>query len=109
MVLEEYDIEQDDKDLKLVGLELMFLTPEKCSSKNGISAVELSKSLKISIEIVKKKLRILQEKQIVRSIGINPKYWKFDEYNFQRLDEEDPIYVLFCSFDDVDFSRYFEY
>ena len=102
-------IENEDKDLKKVGLELMFLTPEKCSNDVGISAVELSKQLKIELSIVKKKLKILYDHQIVRAIGINPKFWKFDEYNFQRMDENDPVYRLLCSFDDVDFDRYFEY
>lgn len=104
-----YDIEDEDKDLKRVGLELMFLTPEKCSNDAGISAVELSKSLQIEVDIVKKKLKILQDHNIVRVIGINPKFWKFDEYNFQRMDEDDPVYRLLCSFDDVDFDRYFQY
>ena len=106
---EFYDIDNEDKDLKKVGLELMFLTPEKCSNDDGISAVELSKQLKIELNIVKKKLKILYDHQIVRSIGINPKFWKFDEYNFQRMDENDPVYQLLCSFDDVDFDRYFKY
>lgn len=39
----EYDYENEDKALKLVGLELMFLTPEKYSNPQGITAVELSK------------------------------------------------------------------
>ena len=102
------DIEEDIL-LKKVGLELMFMTPEKCSSDDGISAVELSKQLGIDVEIVKKKLKILYEHNIVRVIGINPKLWKFDEYNFQRMDENDEVYMLLCSFDDVDFDRYFEY
>ncbi len=102
-------IETEDTELKKVGLELMFMTPEKCSSAEGISAVELSKHLNMDVDIVKKKLRILQEHNIVRVIGINPKLWKFDEYNFQRMDEEDEVYMLLCSFDDVDFDRYFEY
>ena len=50
-------IENEDKDLKKVGLELMFLTPEKCSNDDGISAVELSKQLKIELSIVKKKFK----------------------------------------------------
>ena len=50
---------------------------------------------------VKKKLKILSEHDIIRCTGINPKFWKFDEYNYQRLDEEDEIYQLLCSFDDV--------
>jgi hypothetical protein len=102
-------IMQEDYDLKMVGLELMFLTPQKCNSKDGITAVELSKSLGIATEIVKKKLNILKEKNIVRVKGLNPKYWSFDDYNFQRLDDDDEIFSLLCSFDDVDFDRFFSY
>ncbi len=104
-----YETELEDADLKKIGLELMFLTPEKCSHTEGISAVELAKALNISSEIVKKKLKILLEKNIVRVSGINPKYWKFDEYNFQRMDEDDDVFKLLCSFDDVDFDRFFQY
>jgi DNA-binding Lrp family transcriptional regulator len=100
---------QDDIELKKVGLELMFLTPEKCSQEGGISAVELSKALEMPLETVKKKLKILFEKEIIRVYGINPKLWKFDEYNFQKMDEDDEVYRLLCNFDDVDFDRYFSY
>ena len=51
--------ETEDTSLKMIGLELMFLTPEKCSNSDGITAVELSKLVNIPIEIVKKKLQIL--------------------------------------------------
>lgn len=101
--------DNEDKELKSVGLELMFLTPEKYSAEDGITAVELAKLVNLPIEVVKKKLSILKEKNIVRVKGINPKYWKFDEYNFQRMDEDDEIYLLLCSFDDVDFDKYFSY
>lgn len=104
-----YETEIEDSELKKVGLELMFLTPEKCSNEKGITAVELSKSLGLPSETVKKKLKILADKEIVRVWGINPKFWKFDEYNFQRMDEDDEVYKLLCSFDDVDFDRYFQY
>ena len=104
-----YDQNEEDKALKSIGLELMFLTPEKCSSDDGITAVELAKLVNIPIEIVKKKLNILKEKNIVSVKGINPKYWKFNEYNFQRMDEDDEIFRLLCSFDDVDFDKYFSY
>lgn len=99
----------EDKDLKMVGLELMFMTPEKCSNEDGISAVELAKVLKLPSDLVKKKLKILLTKGIVKVKGINPKLWKFDEYQFQRLDDDDDIFQLLCSFDDVDFDRYFSY
>lgn len=105
----EFDLELEDKELKKVGLELMFLTPEKYASERGITAVELAKLVDLPIENVKKKLTILKEKNIVRVKGINPKYWLFDEYNFHRMDEEDEVFKLLCSFDDVDFDRFFNY
>lgn len=105
----DYELETEDKDLKKVGLELMFMTPEKCSSDKGVTAVELAKLVTLPLEIVKKKLNILKEEGIVRVIGINPKYWKFDNYTFQRMDEDNEVYKLLCSFDDVDFDRYFQY
>ncbi|MDD3150454.1 MAG: hypothetical protein PHV68_06430 [Candidatus Gastranaerophilales bacterium] len=98
-----------DKILQTVGLELMFCTPQKCESGCGLTAVELAKRLNLKPDIVKKKLKILQEKGIVRSIGINPKYWQFDNYNFQRMDEEDEVYKMLCDFENVDFGRYFQY
>ena len=101
--------EIEDTKLKKVGLELMFLTPEKCSNTDGITAVELAKLVDLPIEDVKKKLNILKEKNIVRVKGMNPKYWKFDEYNFQRLDDDDDIFHLLCNFDDVDFDKFFTY
>ena len=93
----EYDYENEDKELKLVGLELMFLTPEKYSNPEGITAVELAKRVNLPLDTVKKKLKVLLEHDIIRCSGLNPKYWRFDEYKYQRLDEEDEIYQLLCS------------
>jgi len=101
--------DNEDKDLKKVGLELMFMTPEKGAADNWITAVELAKMVDIPVETVKKKLTILKDAGIVSVKGINPKYWKFDNYNFQRMDEDDEIFMLLCSFDDVDFDKYFQY
>ena len=98
-----------DEILKVVGLELMFCTPEKCTSNDGITAIELARRLSLPTETVKKKLKILFEKKIIRVTGINPKYWKFDEYQFQKMDEDDEVYQLLCNFDNVDFAKYFEY
>lgn len=105
----EFESDIEDKELKQVGLELMFLTPEKYSSSYGITAVELAKLVGISVETVKKKLNILKDKEIVTVKGIKPKYWLFNEYNFHRMDEDDEVFRLLCSFDDVDFDRYFQY
>ncbi len=100
---------EHDSELKSVGLELMFLTPEKYANEQGITAVELSKLVNLPLDTVKKKLAILKEKDIVRVKGNNPKFWLFDEYNFQRMDEEDEVFLLLSCFDDVDFDKYFSY
>ena len=103
------DSNHEDIDLKMVGLELMFLTPEKYSNTEGITAVELAKLVNLPVDIVKKKLQEHKDKNIVRVKGINPKFWKFDEYNFHRLDDDDEIFHLLCNFEDVDFDKYFTY
>lgn len=100
---------KEDTNLKIIGLELMFSNPQRRENAKGVTTVELSRKLNIKIDIIRKKLRILQEKGLVRSIGINPKLWEFDDYNFQRMDECDPVYLLLCSFDDVDFDQFFHY
>lgn len=99
----------EDKELKKVGLELMFMTPEKGAVENWITAIELAKMVGLSADVVKKKLTILKDAGIVRVKGLSPKYWKFDDYNFQRLDEDNEVYKLLCSFEDVDFDKYFQY
>ena len=51
-----FELENEDKDLKKVGLELMFMTPEKCEKPDGITSIELAKLVGLPVEIVKKKL-----------------------------------------------------
>lgn len=99
----------NDNILKSIGLELMFCTPEKCSSPDGITAIELARKLNLPTDTVKKKLKILFAKKIVRVTGINPKYWSFDDYQFQKMDEDDEVYLLLSNFEDVDFDKFFEY
>ena len=63
-------LEQEDKELKKIGLELMFLTPEKYSCEDGITYVELAKLVDLPTETVKKKLQILKDKGIVRAVTV---------------------------------------
>ena len=100
---------QEDKIIKDIGLELMFYSPDKYDTQDGLTSIELAKRLSLNVDVVKKKLKILCDKGIVSVKGINPKIWKFDDYNFQRMDTDDDVYNLLCSFDDVDFSKYFDY
>lgn len=87
----------------------MFNTPEKRTYAEGLTAIEISRKLNVKTDLVKKKLKILFDKGLVRCIGMNPKFWMFDDYNFQKIDENDPVYCLLCQFDDVDFDEYFRY
>lgn len=53
----DYEPEIEDKDLKKVGLELMFMTPEKGAVENWVTAVELAKMVELPVDIVKRNLR----------------------------------------------------
>lgn len=99
----------EDKELQLVGLELMFYAPDKFANKDGLTTIEIAKRVNLKTDIVKKKLKLLYDNNIVRCTGINPKYWKFDEYNFMRMNEDDFIYKLLCNYDDVDFCKYYNF
>lgn len=102
-------MENNDTKLQSIGLELMFCTPEKCRYGDGLTAIEIAKKLNLQLDTVKKKLKILQEKGIVRAIGINPKIWQFDDYAFKRMNTEDPVYIELCNFENIDFDKYFTY
>ena len=83
-----------DMELKRVGLEMMFLTPDKFCSDLGITAVELAKCAELPCETVKKKLKILLEKKLVIVTRNNTKYWRFEEYNYKRIDEDYEVYLI---------------
>ncbi|NLF83874.1 MAG: hypothetical protein GX568_07835 [Candidatus Gastranaerophilales bacterium] len=102
-------METKDKVLQIILFELLFSNPQNRDYADGLTAVELSRKYNIKIDQVKKRLKILQEKGIVRSIGASPKFWIFDEYNFQKIDQDDPIHYLLCNTEDIDFDKFFEY
>lgn len=49
----------------------MFMTPEKGSAENWVTAVELAKMVELPVDTVKKKLVILKDAGIVRVKGLN--------------------------------------
>ena len=61
-----YEVDTEDLELKKVGLELMFMTPEKYSHPDGITAVELAKLVELPLDVVKKKLTVLKDAGLVR-------------------------------------------
>lgn len=101
-------MDEKDKLLQQVIFELMFSNPQNRNYEDGLTAIELSRKYNVKITFVKKALNTLLEKGVAKSIGANPKFWLFDDYNFQKLDEEDPIHSLMWT-GDIDFDSYFEY
>jgi len=101
-------MEEKDKLLQQIIFEIMFSNPQNRNYPEGLTAVELSRKYNAKIDHVKKNLNLLQDKGVIKSIGVNPKFWLFDEYNYQRIDEDDPIHCLMWS-GDIDFDCYFEY
>lgn len=97
-----------DKLLQQIIFELMFSNPQNRKYPEGLTAIELSRKYNAKMDKVKKNLNILQEKGVVKCIGVNPKFWQFDEFNFQKLADDDPIHCLMWS-GDVDFDCYFQY
>lgn len=98
-----------DKILKIILFELLFSNPQNREYTEGLTAIELSRKYNIKIDQVKKKLKILQEKGVIRAVGASPKFWIFDEFQFQRIDDDDPIHYLLCNTEDIDFDNYFNY
>ena len=90
-----------DINLKMVGLELMFLTPEKCSSTDGITAVELAKLVNLPVDEVKKKLNLLKENE--------KPITEFDEGLFHSLIDNVKVMsekkLVFCFKDGTEIDR----
>jgi len=99
---------EKDKLLQQIIFELMFSTPQNRNYPEGMTAIELPRKYNAKIDHVKKNLNVLLDKGVVKSIGANPKFWLFDEFNFQKLNSDDSIHSLMWS-GDVDFDCFFEY
>jgi hypothetical protein len=97
---------EDDEILRTVALELMYKNPQKWQSPEGPTASEISKRHNIKLDIVKKKLNLLTQLGLVRSLAINPKRWVFNEYNFDRMDTDDPVYLLLVRYDEDDYIKF---
>lgn len=91
---------------RVVALELMYNNPQKWQSPEGPTALEIARRHNLKLDIVKKNLNILLKLGIVQSVSINPKRWKFNEYNFNRMDNDDPMYQLILRYDDDDYIKF---
>lgn len=96
-----------DEVLRTVALELMYNNPQKWQLPEGPTAIEIARRNNLKLELVKKKLNILLNAGLVTSIGIKPKRWQFNEYNFSRMSVNDPIYLLIARYDDYDYEKFY--
>lgn len=97
---------EQDEILRLVALELMYNNPQKWQSSEGPTAQEIAKRYNLKVDVVKKKLRHLQELGIARYKDVSPKRWEFDVFNFNRMHEDDPISQLINRYDDDDYLKF---
>lgn len=95
-----------DESLRTVALELMYHSPRKWKYADGATALEIARKHSLNIDLVKKKLKILLEAGLVRPVDLKPKRWQFDEYNYNLMDTEDPIYILISRYDDDDYFKF---
>lgn len=97
----------DDEELRSVALELMYNNPEKWQDPEGPTAPEIAKRLNLKTDIIKKKLKILLDAEIVRVMGMRPKRWQFDEYKFESMHHDEPLFQLISRYDDDDFHKFY--
>lgn len=96
-----------DEVLRTVALELMYDNPQKWQSPEGPTAIEIARRHNFKTDIVKKKLKILQDEGLVRVVNFRPKIWKFDEFVFNDMDVNNPLCLLITRYDDDDYEKYY--
>ena len=96
-----------DEVLRTVALELMYDNPQKWQSSEGPTAMEIARRHHFKTDIVKKKLKVLQDAGLVRVMDYRPKIWKFDEFSFNEMDVNDPLCLLITRYDDDDYEKYY--
>jgi DNA-binding transcriptional MocR family regulator len=60
------------------------------------SSADLSRTLNIKLETVKKKLRVLKDQGLIHPVSVSPKRYRFDTWALRELDEAHPFFTLFC-------------
>ncbi len=58
------------------------------------SATELARQLDVKLEKLKKKLRLLRQENLIRSVSVSPKRYRFDRYALREMPPDHPLYAL---------------
>ncbi len=58
------------------------------------TAADLARLFQIDRDLLKKLLNRLKEWQLIQAIGMNPKRFRFDQYQFQRLTSQETEDIL---------------
>ncbi len=90
-------------DTELIGLlaaEIRDAT-ETFNAGTGLeeslpTAADLARKLKLRLETVKKKLRLLKEAHLIQPVTVGPKRYRFNHWALKDMEEGNAFYELFC-------------
>jgi hypothetical protein len=60
------------------------------------TAADLARKHGFRLEAVKKKLKHLKSEQLIQPIGMTPKRYRFNHWEFALLQDDHPLYPIFC-------------
>jgi len=69
----------------------------ECREDELPTAAELARKLNYRLEAVKKKLRILKDAEVIQSVGMTPKRYRFNAWALKSMDDSHPFYELLTS------------
>lgn len=67
-----------------------------CLEEDLPTAAELARKLKLRLDTVKKKLRVLKEHGLIHAVSLSPKRYRFDHWALRTLEPDTVLYALFC-------------
>ncbi len=50
-----------------------------------LTSADLARLLKLDRDYIKKNLKFLKDLGLIRSMGLNPKYYRFDQFQYKQL------------------------
>ncbi len=60
------------------------------------TAASLARKYNYRLETVKKKLGLLKDTELIQTVGVTPKRYRFNAWALRSLDPDSPMYGLFC-------------
>ena len=85
--------------LSRLAQEIMYSTDRLSQDDGGVeddlpTAADLARKLNYRLEVVKKKLRLLKEAELIQAVSHTPKRYRFNAWALKSMDEDHPYYHL---------------